>query len=381
MPIPALAVGAGIAAGYAGASLLSSSIGNKKTYKYSKKLMAYQNELNLENWRLQNEYNLPINEKNRWLSAGINPYFGIGTNQAGAVASPSAQMQAQAPDFAGAISAGIQATQMQAQTENIKEDTRGKQIQNDIAEEYGALGADANLRKTLQEVSNLIKDGKFTEARTKTENALRAPQVANMNSSTHLNYTNADKVAEETKYVGPYYELQERSVGVSEKQQAAEEAHLIRMDRFNERVADASVRKMDSETRYYTIKSAMEEFLYESGYFAKNYALGIDLIASNIAKNYSEIEHAGLPVGQVLGNLLNGLVGNSNEFFKNFVDYWFGDTSNKSIIGFFKKLIGVPESTPVRPKRGRRKPSESNPLPQKPNYQSNADPNHYGSGF
>lgn len=381
MPIPALAVGAGIAAGYAGASLLGSSIGNKNTYKYSKKLMAYQNELNLQNWRLQNEYNLPINEKNRWLSAGINPYFGIGTNQAGAVASPSAQMQAQSPDFAGAISAGIQATQMQAQTENIKEDTRGKQIQNDIAEEYGALGADANLRKTLQEVSNLIKDGKYTEARTKTENALRAPQVANMNSSTHLNYTNADKVAEETKYIGPYYKLQERSVGVSEKQQAAEEAHLIRVDRFNEQIAYASIRKMDSETRFNTIKAKMEEFLYESGYFAKNYEAGINLIASNIAKNYSDIEHAGLPIGQVAGNLLNGLVGNSNEFFKHFVDYWFGDTPNKSLIGFMKNLIGVPESPTVQPKKERRKPSERNPLPQKPNNQSNSDPNHYGSGF
>lgn len=51
-------------------------------YHYQKKMAAYQNELNLKNWRMQNEYNSPSAQMQRFMEAGLNPnlIYGQGTN-------------------------------------------------------------------------------------------------------------------------------------------------------------------------------------------------------------------------------------------------------------------------------------------------------------
>lgn len=75
LPLVITALGAaGIAAGAsallgAGSSLMSA----KLNFRQTRNLMKYQNQLNQENWMMNNEYNSPINQRSRLLAAGINP--------------------------------------------------------------------------------------------------------------------------------------------------------------------------------------------------------------------------------------------------------------------------------------------------------------------
>lgn len=328
------------AIGLMGMSYLGSSLTNRQSYRYSKKLMAYQNQLNLQNWKMQNEYNLPINEKNRWLSAGINPYFGIGTNQAGSIASPSAQMQAEAPDFVGAYSAGMQASQIKAQTENIKEDTRGKQIQNDITEKYGALSAEADYKKTLEEVNNLVKEGKYKEAQTLTENVLRAPRVANLNSSTELNYATADKSRVETNLLEPYYDLEKRKVDLTESQYAEIKRHNIAVEHLQQQLNDAQVYALHAKADYDKILGAIQNYLWSTGRIATQYDTQAALIASTIANNKDVMLKRGIDPKHVLGNLLNGVLGDSTNFVSGLLQGL--SDSNISNLGDVLEVISNP---------------------------------------
>lgn len=60
----------------------SSALSNYQSYKYSKKLMDYQNEINVANWNMQNEYNSPAAQMQRYQAAGLNPnlIYGQGNN-------------------------------------------------------------------------------------------------------------------------------------------------------------------------------------------------------------------------------------------------------------------------------------------------------------
>ncbi|QCS36167.1 minor capsid protein [Capybara microvirus Cap1_SP_145] len=56
-----------------GLNALSTASSNRQSFKYSKKLAEFQNDLQLQNWNLENQYNLPVNQLQRLKSAGINP--------------------------------------------------------------------------------------------------------------------------------------------------------------------------------------------------------------------------------------------------------------------------------------------------------------------
>ena len=61
-----------------------SSLGGMATaavqHKYNKKLADYQNDINIENWNMQNEYNSPKAQRERLEAAGINPAAVFGSN-------------------------------------------------------------------------------------------------------------------------------------------------------------------------------------------------------------------------------------------------------------------------------------------------------------
>lgn len=45
----------------------------QRAREYSKQLMDYQNQMNIDNWNLQNEYNSPKAQMQRYIDAGLNP--------------------------------------------------------------------------------------------------------------------------------------------------------------------------------------------------------------------------------------------------------------------------------------------------------------------
>lgn len=67
-------------------SALGSSIGDKKEqkrqYEYNMEMARWQNDVNIANWQMQNEYNLPENQMARLKAAGLNPnlVYGSGTS-------------------------------------------------------------------------------------------------------------------------------------------------------------------------------------------------------------------------------------------------------------------------------------------------------------
>lgn len=63
----------GIAAGVAGLNTAGSLISGHQNYKNTKKLMAYQNQMNVENWKMENQYNSPGAQMARLREAGLNP--------------------------------------------------------------------------------------------------------------------------------------------------------------------------------------------------------------------------------------------------------------------------------------------------------------------
>lgn len=165
----------------AGVSAIQSAINGtvanvnaKANYKYQKRLTAYQNQLARENWQMENEYNLPVNQVQRLRDAGINPALAYGSTSLDNVGSsidnvsvPSFNgYQMQAPDLTQIQGSISQAQLLQKQVEGVGYDNFLKSIQ-------AAIEA-ANLEGS--------KRGKAAENRAK-ELANTATEVAIENAS------------------------------------------------------------------------------------------------------------------------------------------------------------------------------------------------------
>ena len=102
-----------------GLGVASSAISNAQ----SKSLMRYQNNLNIRNWQMQNEYNLPKNQMQRYLDAGLNPNLVYGNlqNTADSLSSPSASSAPvqRRDSIVQTMAAAAQIEQMKAETRLI----------------------------------------------------------------------------------------------------------------------------------------------------------------------------------------------------------------------------------------------------------------------
>lgn len=52
-------------------------------YEHTKELAKWQNDMNIENWKMANEYNLPVNQMKRLEAAGLNPNLMYGQGNPG----------------------------------------------------------------------------------------------------------------------------------------------------------------------------------------------------------------------------------------------------------------------------------------------------------
>lgn len=100
-------------------------------HKYNKELAEYQNDMNIENWNMQNTYNSPIEQRKRLEEAGLNPalmYGGGATSTANASSLPSYQQMG--VDISNNMLSAMQMAQMAANIRNTEADTEGKKIDN-----------------------------------------------------------------------------------------------------------------------------------------------------------------------------------------------------------------------------------------------------------
>lgn len=168
-----------------GLDLASGLINTGVQFATSKKLMDYQNQLNIQNWKMANEYNSPSAQMARYKAAGLNPnlvYGSLGQTAAGNISSPSASGINPRTNFGSSIAnfqiAAQQRKLLQAQEKNTL-------LNNDqIA---------ANIRKTDAETRNIEQNTRITADFYPLKK--EAQQFANQMSKFGI-----DKVTAESKY-------------------------------------------------------------------------------------------------------------------------------------------------------------------------------------
>lgn len=74
---------------------------NRKNRKFAEKMMNRQREWAVQDWNMQNEYNNPANQMQRYKAAGLNPHLIYGQSNEGAQvrSTPSANSEGTAPQF------------------------------------------------------------------------------------------------------------------------------------------------------------------------------------------------------------------------------------------------------------------------------------------
>jgi hypothetical protein len=193
MPIDmglATVIGAGLSAGAAGASAISSGKMNRRAEKYNKwalqqqqafnahqaqlgrdwseEMLGQQNEWNLQQWQRENEYNTPTAQRARLEAAGLNAALmmqgqgSIGMAGSGQPAvSPSGNPQASSglssapqyvrPDF----SLLSQAVDSFFKNKLVSEQSTGQGLENLLKARYGDELAQISIGKGSAEISNL----------------------------------------------------------------------------------------------------------------------------------------------------------------------------------------------------------------------------------
>lgn len=118
---------AGAAASAAG-QIAVDAAANKKQWKYQQRAMDKQQQLNLEAWNLQNQYNTPLEQMKRLQEAGLNPrlIYGEGSsapNSAGPLDAPAAPTREALRPNIDKMLMYYQIRQMDAQYEATKQST------------------------------------------------------------------------------------------------------------------------------------------------------------------------------------------------------------------------------------------------------------------
>lgn len=119
-----------------------------------------QNKWNLEQWNRENEYNSASAQRERLEAAGLNPYNMMGSDAgtAGSITSaspngvqpPTAQAYQHVPThYQYDFSSVMDAINSYYQNRNTEEDTRGKNLDNNIVEHFGPDEAKARIANLL----------------------------------------------------------------------------------------------------------------------------------------------------------------------------------------------------------------------------------------
>ena len=152
-----------------------------------------QNQYNLEQWKRNNEYNTPKNQRLRYEEAGINPSLALGNITPGvAQASTSASANAmQAPNLTNPVEPAVNAynSSMQSYIANKQADTDIKRAEADIANKnadtVGKLITNNNLdAKFKAEIKSTLENSLKTSLESKRIETLLPSEVAKIEADT-----------------------------------------------------------------------------------------------------------------------------------------------------------------------------------------------------
>lgn len=269
-----------LAAIISGASALANVIGqgvsNKKNRENVKESQQFQKDMYAQQLKDSLTYNSPQFKLSQLKQAGINPYLNsafAGTEYSSSVPSTSTATN-QSPDFSGFGDAAnsffqnkIAAKQlelMESQKDNVDADTDLKKKDADLKDvmistqkvilENLPEQFRADLDIKWQTLENLGKEGNLTDATVrKTEQ-----EINNLIAQEDLTKAETANVRETTAYIGRYYQLREREVVVAELNQQIAAYGVLLTERgieVQEKLGDAEYANKTADTR---LKEAME---------------------------------------------------------------------------------------------------------------------------
>lgn len=216
----------GMIGGIASAAINAGSQGiqNKKNRQHDKDIftlseranrdaMDRQAQLNYNLWAKTQSYDAL---RQRAQQAGFNPALAItggqttGASGVGALSTSGTSNAGQAPQFdLGAIMQMAETELLKAQERNIEEDTRGKQIINNINEEYGEEEKSTNIAniKSQTDLNNANKDFvKAQEDLTKAQTWTEFHKAINTMADTGLKIATANNQQKQAEYWKDYKE-------------------------------------------------------------------------------------------------------------------------------------------------------------------------------
>lgn len=145
---------------------------NSKTREYNLELAKLQNKWNVQQWNNENAYNSPTAQIERMREAGLNPDMMYGGGVSGNLSASSPSMTSGAAaspmDFSSlankktVFDAALQTAQLNqinAQTDKIKSETQGVDIDNKykpLEKELGLQLTDTEIRKNKATIDNII---------------------------------------------------------------------------------------------------------------------------------------------------------------------------------------------------------------------------------
>ena len=325
MPIDmglATIIGAGLSAGAAGASAISSGKMNRRAEKYNKwalqqqqafnaqqaqlgrnwseEMMGQQNEWNLQQWQRENEYNTPAAQRARLEAAGLNAALmmqgqgSIGMAGSGQpAASPSGNPQASSglssapqyvrPDF----SLLSQSVDSFFKNKLISEQSTGQGLDNLLKARYGDELAQISIGKGSAEISNL----RSQSARNYAETA-----VASLSAEAQRTLNRYLDLGQQLSLITKMAEYSSITAGteLTKAKYRTEIANEIKV------LAEANGQKISNQVARSTAASLIDAMNKENEYRSYDAALGYDYLPR---RHYLKNKGLGYDIERLEGDL------------------------------------------------------------------------------
>lgn len=315
-------IGAGLSAGAAGASAISSGKMNRRAEKYNKwalqqqqafnaqqaqlgrdwseEMMGQQNEWNLQQWQRENEYNTPAAQRARLEAAGLNAALmmqgqgSIGMAGSGQpAASPSGNPQASSglssapqyvrPDF----SLLSQAVDSFFKNKLISEQSTGQGLDNLLKARYGDELAQISIGKGSAEISNL----RSQSARNYAETA-----VASLSAEAQRTLNKYLDLGQQLSLITKMAEYSSITAGteLTKAKYRTEIANEIKV------LAEANGQKISNQVARSTAASLIDAMNKENAYRSYDAALGYDYLPR---RHYLKNKGLGYDIERLEGDL------------------------------------------------------------------------------
>ena len=293
-------IGAGLSAGAAGASAISSGKMNRRAEKYNKwalqqqqafnaqqaqlgrdwseEMMGQQNEWNLQQWQRENEYNTPTAQRARLEAAGLNAALmmqgqgSIGMAGSGQpAASPSGNPQASSglssapqyvrPDF----SLLSQAVDSFFKNKLVSEQSTGQGLDNLLKARYGDELAQISIGKGSAEISNL---------RSQTARNYAETAVASLTAEAQRTLNKYLDLGQQLSLITKMAEYSSITAGIelTKAKYRTEIANEIKV------LAEANGQKISNQIARSTAQSLIDAMNKENEYRSYDAALGYDYL-------------------------------------------------------------------------------------------------------